>query len=249
MKEFLKKYKQSIFRVGMLLLVMLGISALTLGVLALCNIITFKGGIAFNLELFASFKNSFGGAVLFFVLQTVLCMLLSFIPGVSMAFILLSVFLFDNIWTAFFVSFASVMFSSAVMFILGRFGGYKLCVKLLGEDDCNHALDLLRNKGTVYFPLMMMFPAFPDDALVMMAGVIKMKLAWFIPSIILCRGIGIATTVFLTDIIPFDTFNGIYDWGVFISACAFWVCAAFWVAGKLNQFMEKRRKKAETKEQ
>lgn len=243
MKEFFKKYKKSIFKVVMLLLVMLGISALTLGVLALCDIITFKDGIAFNLELFASFKNSIGGALLFLLLQTVLCMLLSFIPGVSMAFILLSTFLFDNIWTAFGVSFSSVMLSSVIMYILGRFGGYKLCVKLLGEEDCEKSMTLLRNKGTVFFPLMMLFPAFPDDALVMMAGVIKMKLAWFIPSIILCRGIGIATTVFMADIIPFESFDGFYDWFLLITACAFWIIVIFYLAGKLSQYMEKKQQK------
>ena len=70
------------------------------------------------------------------------------------------------------------------MYILGRFGGYKLCVKLLGEEDCNKSLDLLETKSTIFFPLMMLFPVFPDDALVMIAGTIKMKLKWFIPSII-----------------------------------------------------------------
>ena len=243
MKEFFKKYKQSIFKVAMLLLVMVGISLLTLGVLALCNIITFEGGLAFNEELFASFKNSVGGAVLFFCLQTVLCMLLSFVPGISMAFIVLSTFLFDNIWTAFGVSFASVMFSSALMYILGRAGGYKLCVKLLGEEDCEKSMTLLRNKGTVYFPLMMMFPVFPDDALVMIAGVTKMKLSWFIPSIVLCRGIGIATIVFGVSLIPFDSFTSLYDWFVFITVCAFWLIVIFYLAGKLNRHLENRQNK------
>ena len=43
---------------------------------------------------------------------------------------------------------------------------------------------------------MMMFPIFPDDALVMIAGTLKMKLRWFIPSIVIGRGIGIAAIVF-----------------------------------------------------
>ena len=112
---------------------------------------------------------------------------------------------------------------------------------MLGEKDCEEASKLLRNKGTAFFPLMMMFPAFPDDALVMMAGVIKMKLAWFIPSIVLCRGIGIATTVFMADIIPFESFDGFYDWFLLITACAFWIIVIFYLAGKLNQYMEKKQ--------
>ena len=138
------------------------------------------------------------------------------------------------------------MFSSAVMFILGKFGGYKLCVKLLGEDDCNHALDLLRNKGTVYFPLMMMFPAFPDDALVMMAGTLKMSLKWFIPSIVICRGIGVATIVFGMNIIPFELFTAWWHWALFIGACAVGIAAVFYAAYRLNKYLS-QKKAAEAK--
>lgn len=245
MKAFFQKYKKSILKIALTLLALVAISGLTLLALVLFDVVTISDGIQFNQALFASFKNSALGVLLFLFLQTVLCMLLSFIPGISMAFIVLSTYLYTESWQAFLLSFTSVMLSSAIMYILGRFGGYKLCVKLLGEEDSEKALSLLRNKGTVYFPLMMMFPMFPDDALVMIAGTTKMKLAWFIPSIVLCRGIGIATIVFGISIIPFDTFTGLYDWFVFITVCAFWLIIIFYLAGKLNKLMEKRQNKTE----
>jgi uncharacterized membrane protein YdjX (TVP38/TMEM64 family) len=203
------------------------------------------GGIRFNIEFFNLLKTSWWGSILFVILQTVLTMLLSVIPGISMAFIILCESIFPQTWHAFLVSFMSVMISSGSMYALGRWGGYKLAVKLLGEKDCEQSLKLLRNKGTVFFPIMMMFPVFPDDALIMVAGTMKMSLKWFIPSIVLGRGIGIATIVFGVSIIPFDKFTAWWHWAGFIALCAIGVFLVFYLAIKLNKYLEKRAEKAE----
>ena len=84
---------------------------------------------------------------------------------------------------------------------------------------------------------MMLFPLFPDDALVMIAGTIKMRLKFFIPSIIIGRGIGIATIVFGLKIIPFDSFNSIYDWIVCITVFAFWILMVFKLSNKFNKYL------------
>ncbi len=243
--NFIKEKKQTLIKIGVLALIIAGITGLTLLILYLTNIITFSDGLQFNTALFDAFKNKWYGALIIILLQTVLTMVLCFVPAISMAFIVLISTLYPDPLTAFLLSFASVMLASAILYILGRFGGYKLCVKLLGEEDCKKSLELLRNNGTVYFPLMMMFPIFPDDALVMIAGTIKMKLAWFIPSILVGRSIGIFTIVYGLDIIPFDTFNGIYDWFLLITACAFWLIVIFYLAGQLNKRMNAKRKAAE----
>jgi uncharacterized membrane protein YdjX (TVP38/TMEM64 family) len=158
-----------------------------------------------------------------------------------MAFILLSNQLYTNDVAAFLLSFTSVMISSFVMYFIGRFGGYKICLHFLGEEDCHKATELLRNKGTVYFPLMMTLPAFPDDALIMIAGTLKMSFKWFAPSIVIGRGFGIATIIFGTSLIPFESFTRPYDWIVFITVCAFWVFALFKAARLLNKKMEEKR--------
>ncbi len=88
---------------------------------------------------------------------------------------------------------------------------------------------------------MMMFPIFPDDALVMIAGTIKMRLGWFIPSIVIGRGIGIATITFGLSLIPFDKFTSIWHWIAFIATCAVGILLVFTAAIKLNKYMEKRR--------
>jgi uncharacterized membrane protein YdjX (TVP38/TMEM64 family) len=113
---------------------------------------------------------------------------------------------------------------------------------MLGKEDCEKSIGLLRDYGTVYFPLMMMFPVFPDDALVMMAGVMKMKLAWFIPSVLIGRSIGIATIIYGMNLIPFNTFE-FYDWIVFLTVCLFWVTTLFKYIGKINVKFLKFKKK------
>jgi uncharacterized membrane protein YdjX (TVP38/TMEM64 family) len=139
------------------------------------------------------------------------------------------------------------MLSSLMMYLIGRFGGYNLCKKLLGEEDCEKASDLLNNKGTIFFPIMMLFPMFPDDALVMVAGTLKMSLKWFIPSIVVGRGIGVATIIFGLSSIPFDKFTSPWHWVAFIGACAIGIGLVFLGAAKFNKYLQ--NKKTEDKEE
>lgn len=241
MKEMILRKKHLIIKILLLTSVLLVVSGITILILRGFNVITFKDGFRFNNSLFMEYSNSWYGSLIFILLQTFLTILLSVIPGTSMAFIILATTIYPNPIQAFFLSFISVMLSSMIMYLLGRFGGYKVCTKLLGKDECDHASDLFNKYGAIYFPLMMLFPIFPDDALIMIAGTIKMRLKFFIPSILLGRGIGIFTIVFGLKIIPFESFTSLYDWLICITVFAFWIFAVFKVAGKFNRYLEKRR--------
>ena len=170
-------------------------------------------------------------------------MLLCAIPAAAMGLTLLTMTIYEP-WQAFIISFIGMLLASGTLYVLGRFGGYKLCTKLLGEKDCERALGLLRNKGTVFFPLFMALPIFPDEALTMVAGTIKMSPAWFIPSVIIGRGIGIVTITFGLSSIPFDKFAW-FHWAIFIPLCAAAAAGVLWLANRLNKYMEKRRLSAE----
>ena len=233
--------KKILINSAMILGVLLASAGLSILILSAFNVISFDGGLNFNPNLFESFKNSWYGWVIFIIFQAALTILLCIVPGVSMAFILLCSTIYEAPWQAFIISFASVLTSSLIMYLLGRSGGYKLCVKMLGEEECNKSLELLETKSTIFFPLMMLFPVFPDDALVMIAGTIKMKLKWFIPSIILGRGIGIATIVFGFSLIPFESFTTLYDWIIFITVCVVWIFVIFHFANKLNKRLENKK--------
>lgn len=242
MKTKLKKYKKLIIDLLIMLAVVAAISLVTLILLMAFDIIYINEGFHFNEEIFHSFRTSWYGWIIFSLIMSVLTVLLCFIPGVSMAFILLTQAIYPIAWEAFLLSVIRVMLCSALMYLIGYLGGYRLCVKLLGKEECEKALGLLRNRGTIYFPLMMMFPIFPDDALVMIAGALKMSLKWFIPSIIVGRGIGIATIVFGFGSIPFDKFTSIWHWIAFVLVCLVGIVFVFFLAHKLNQYMDKKRK-------
>lgn len=243
MRNFLNKNLKLIIKILLALLAVAGLSLASFLVLYAFDIIGYDDGVYLNAELFNSFKNSWYGWVIILAFQLIITLFLCFIPGISMAFILLLQSLYNKAWQAFILAFIGVMLSSLIMYITGRLGGYKVCKKLLGEEDCDKACDLLNNKGLAFFPLMMMFPIFPDDALVMIAGTLKMSLKWFIPSIVIGRGIGIATIVFGIAIVPFDKFTSFWHWALFIVACALFIVLVFYLAYRLNRFMEKRNAK------
>lgn len=241
-QSFLQKNKKAIINLLLLLVLIAAVSLITLLLLMAFEIVYISDGVHFSEEVFHSFRTSWYGWIIFSLIMTVLTILLCVIPGASMAFVLLTQAIYPIAWQAFLLSAIRVLLCSALMFAIGYFGGYKLCVKFLGKEDCEKALGLLRNKGTVYFPLMMMFPVFPDDALVMIAGTLKMSLKWFIPSIIIGRGIGIATIVFGLGSIPFDSFTTIWHWIGFVLICIIGIGFIFFLAHKLNKYMDKKRK-------
>lgn len=233
---------KKIGKILLTLLIMVAISVVCTIILSLFGVVYYDDGIQLNQELFLSFANSWYGSILIIIIQVVVTSVLSFVPGSSMAFIILLQTLYPNPVIAFIVAFSGVMLSSFMLYFLGRFGGYALCKKLLGEEDCEKASDLLNVKGKIYFPLMMMFPMFPDDAIVMVAGTLKMDLKWFIPSVVFGRGIGVFTIIFGLSIVPFDKFTSIWHWVIFIAICAILVVAVFFFATKFNKYMEKKNK-------
>lgn len=247
-----KKYSKTvekILKIMFILLIFVLISVVSMLLLSLFGIIYFDDGIQINQALFDAFKTTWYGCIFIIIIQVVITSLLSFVPGASMAFIMLLQALYDNPPLAFLVAFSGVMLSSFMLYVLGRFGGYSLCKKLLGEEDCEKASDLLNNKGVIFFPIMMLFPIFPDDALVMVAGTLKMSLKWFIPSIVIGRGIGVATIIFGLSSVPFDKFTTVWHWIGFILICAIGIAAVFFAAHKFNKYLEKKNKVNEKQEE
>ena len=150
--------------------------------------------------------------VIYISLTSIGTIVLAPIPAVSMAFIIAGVGLFGATWQTFLICASSVFISSLVMYLLGRTGGYKLFIKIIGKDNLDKATKLIKEKGQIYFPLMMMFGGFPDDALVCVAGIIKMNLWFFVPSIIIGRSIGIASIVFGLNFIAMLGINSPLGW-------------------------------------
>ena len=246
MVAFFRKNKKTIINTIILLLIFLIISFVSLLILQAFGVVCYDDGeLQINAEMFDKFKTSWYGNLIILAAQVVLTTFLCFVPAFSMAFIMLIQVLFDSVWQAFFIAFTGVMLSSFIMYLTGRFGGYRLCKKIMGEKDCERASELLNHKGVVFFPLMMMFPLFPDDALVMVAGTLKMSLKWFIPSIVFGRGIGIVTIVFGLGSIPYDKFTTPWHWIVFIGVCAVFIVTVFYLAYRFNKYLEKKNQETD----
>ena len=64
---------------------------------------------------------------------------------------------------------------------------------------------------------------------------------YFVPSIVLGRGIGILTIVFGFSLIPFEDFTTLYDWIVFITVCIVWIFIIFHFANKLSKKIEAKK--------
>ena len=144
-------------------------------------------------------------AIIVYILLRVGCTIfLSFMPACSMIFDLLSLAAFDYLHPGliFLICFASVLLTSVVMDLIGRFGGNRAIIKILGKDEYEEAKELVQEKGMVYVPVMYLLPIFPDDAICMVSGATKMNFWVHFIEIFLCRGIGCATIIFGVQIIP-----------------------------------------------
>ena len=62
-----------------------------------------------------------------------------------------------------------------------------------------------------------------------------------IPSIAVCRGIGVATIVFGLNFIPFELFTAWWHWALFIGACAVGIALVFFLAYRLNKHLSKKK--------
>ena len=193
-KEKLKKY----LKILIVLLVVAGISVglyFLLKHLGYTDVDKLKGLIQ---------KTGPWAIIVFIALRVVATIFLSFMPACSMMFDLLSLATFSYLppVTIFGICFASVVITSVVMDLIGRFGGNKAIVKILGQEDYDEAKGLVQEKGMVYVPVMYLLPIFPDDAICMVSGATKMNFWVHLLEIILCRGIGCATIIFGVQIIP-----------------------------------------------
>lgn len=227
-------------------LVLLGVVALSIGayfILRACGITSIDG----LRELISSCGA--WGWVVYIALFIVCTILLCFVPGTSATFIAVAIVLFGA-WQAFAISTISVFCSSSIMFLIGNTLGEKVAGKLVGQKELKKAQDLIDTKSKIFLPLMFLFPAFPDDALCMAAGMTKMKYWYFALIVLICRTTGIATICFLgSNIINWAELT-ITDWFVLINAVIIDIYAVFKISSKIENKIKQRNKgQAETLEE
>ncbi len=173
-------------------------------------------------------------------LQACLTVLLCAVPGASMAVIIALVAIVGSNWKSFLISYVSVLISSTIMFFIGKLGGKKAIDWIAGEGSTDKAMAVIKEKGTVYFPAAIVLPGFPDDALCMVAGAIRMNPWFYAASTTICKAIGVATIVWGTEIIPWGTFTTPYDWLVFMTVCVVWVMIGLRICRRIDSWLTRK---------
>ncbi len=101
------------------------------------------------------------------------------------------------------------LIGSLVAFTLGKVFGRRLCNWMFGNENTDKYARLLGEKGRFILIIMLLFPAFPDDMLCMIAGITDMSYGYFTVICVLTRPVMIGFTAYLgSGIIPFS------GWGI-----------------------------------
>ncbi len=139
--------------------------------------------------------------------------------------------------TSFILSVIGTIIGSLISFMLGKVFGRRLCNWMFGEENTEKYAKIMNEKGRFLFIIMLLFPAFPDDMLCMIAGITTMSYAYFTVICLVPRPVMIGLTAYLgSGVIPFS------GWGipVWISiACLMFV--VFVVIGGIKSKIEGRK--------
>lgn len=164
----------------------------------------------------------------------------TFIPVPSAVTIIAGNYLF-GFWKSFLYSYIGIVCGSLFAFLLGKLLGKPFVNWAFGgKDEAEHYLKRLKGKETVVLFFMFLLPAFPDDALCALAGILP--ISWFKFTFIqLTTRITsiLGTLIFMSgEIIPYG------GWGVIViiivailSIAAFLIC--FKNAEKINATFDK----------
>lgn len=139
--------------------------------------------------------------------------------------------------TSFILSVIGTIIGSLISFMLGKVFGRRLCNWMFGEDNTEKYAKIMNEKGRFLFIIMLLFPAFPDDMLCMIAGITTMSYTYFTVICLVTRPVMIGLTAYLgSGVIPFS------GWGIpiWISiVCLMFV--VFIVIGGIKAKIESRR--------
>lgn len=241
--------KRQIRNLILFFIVCILISCIVFTILLATKVFYFDNGIHFSTELFNDLKNTFWVYPVFILIQVLITISLCFVPATSATMIGVAVALFGANWKTFLICYIGVILSSIGMDFVGRVGGEKVVRRILGEEEYENAMQLIREKSYTYLPLMYLLPLFPDDALCFCAGVCKINIFYHYLIILLCRGIGIATIVFGIALIPYQNWlpiqDHLYDWfacgGVLVAYILALLKLSRIIDKKVTAFLEKKK--------
>lgn len=193
-----------------------------------------------SVEDLRNYVSGFGGyAVLIFIAIQFLQVVVLPIPG----FITVSVgVLLFGAFKGSVYSVIGIVSASIVAFFIGRVFGYKVAGWLVGKENLDKGLELVKGKDKVILTFMFLFPFFPDDVLCFVAGLSSMSVPYYIVMITITRIINIVVSAYSVNgsIIPYNTWWGILLWiAVFILVAA--LCYVIYRHGdKIENFFKSK---------
>ena len=188
---------------GLVILLLLG------ALLGLYFLLRALGILSITEEEFRAYIAGFGAwAPLAFILATFLQV--TFIPIPSTVTVLGGSYLFGAV-PSFFYSYIGLLLGSFFAFFLGRALGKRAVYRLSGDPQRVDALLLrARDRELVVLFFMFLLPAFPDDLLCLVAGLLPISFPAFLLMQLLTRALSVGATLlfFSGEVIPFS------GWGI-----------------------------------
>lgn len=195
-----------------------------------------------SVEDLREFISSYGGlSVLLFLFVQILQVTVIPIPGVVT--IGAGVLLFGPFWGAV-LSFVGIMLGSIIAFYIGRVLGSKAVRWLVGKENLEKGLKLVKGKDKVVLSFMFLFPFFPDDLLCFVSGLSSMSAKFYLVMITVTRTVSVFTTAYSVNgsLIPYNTWWGVLIWAVLIVGCLLLVRIVYKNSEKLEKFFKRRKK-------
>ncbi len=230
--------KELLYKLGMICLMLLFLCATLLYVLSATG---FWDKVD-SVEDLREFIASYGGvSTLIFLAIQFLQVVVIPIPGVVT--IGAGVLLFGPFLGAV-LSFVGIMIGSVAAYFIGRCLGYKVVCWLVGKENLDKAIKLVKGKDRVILTFMFLFPFFPDDVLCFVSGLSSMSPKYFFVMITVTRIISTFTTAYSVNgsLIPYNTWWGILIWAVLIVASILLMKFVYKNSEKLENFFKSRKK-------
>ena len=155
-------------------------------------------------------------------------------------------------------SIIGIVSASIVAFFIGRVFGYKVASWLVGAENLDKGLKLVKGKDTVILTFMFLFPFFPDDVLCFVAGLSTMRVPYYLVMITITRVINVVVSSYSVNgsLIPYNTWWGILVWVLIFVAVAVMCLVIYKHGEKIEKYFKslfskrkEKKKKIENCEQ
>jgi len=112
-----------------------------------------------------------------------------------------------------------ILIGTFTAYYIGKYPGEKVVAWLVGRENLDKTLKLVKGKDKIVLTFMFLFPFFPDDVLCFVAGMSSMSQLYFIIMILITRVISVYTTAYSVNgsLIPYNTPWGIAIWALLIA--------------------------------